>query len=90
MDRNSLVALVPMLSPGVRERVLAYFEQNKPDYTPYVEYKEAEAYKAAQKEKLAGGKVAPEFAYPTPDGKQQLGPDDFRGKYVLIDFWASW
>lgn len=35
------------------------------------------------------GKQAPEFQQFTPQGKTvQLS--DFRGKYVLIDFWASW
>lgn len=32
---------------------------------------------------------APNFELPTPEGKKvQLS--DFKGKYVLIDFWASW
>ncbi|BAV07538.1 Peroxiredoxin [Filimonas lacunae] len=39
--------------------------------------------------KLAVGKVAPDFA-----AKDMLGAEkhlsDFRGKYVLLDFWASW
>jgi len=35
------------------------------------------------------GKDAPEIAYPGPDGKiYRLS--DLRGKYVLLDFWASW
>lgn len=35
------------------------------------------------------GSVAPNFTQPTPDGKL-VSLSDFRGKYVLIDFWASW
>jgi len=35
------------------------------------------------------GKPAPEFALPDPSGKQ-VSLSSFRGKYVLIDFWASW
>ena len=35
------------------------------------------------------GSTAPEISYPGPDGKTvSLGA--FRGKYVLVDFWASW
>jgi thiol-disulfide isomerase/thioredoxin len=43
-----------------------------------------------------GGAAAPEaaegkaaFRLPTLDGKQ-LGPPDFAGRVVVVDFWASW
>lgn len=35
------------------------------------------------------GSAAPQFTQATPDGKQ-LSLSDFKGKVVLIDFWASW
>jgi peroxiredoxin len=35
------------------------------------------------------GKVAPDFIQNDPDGKP-IALKDFRGKYVLVDFWASW
>lgn len=35
------------------------------------------------------GSVAPEITATTPDGKQ-LSLSSFKGKYVLVDFWASW
>ena len=35
------------------------------------------------------GSPAPVFAQQTPDGKT-VSLADFKGKYVLIDFWASW
>ena len=35
------------------------------------------------------GKVAPEIALPDVNGKQ-IKLSSFRGKYVLVDFWASW
>jgi peroxiredoxin len=38
---------------------------------------------------VAIGAIAPEFTQENPDGKQ-IKLSDFRGKYLLIDFWASW
>jgi beta-lactamase regulating signal transducer with metallopeptidase domain/peroxiredoxin/protocatechuate 3,4-dioxygenase beta subunit len=38
---------------------------------------------------LKVGQTAPDFAVPTLDGKR-LTLADFRGKYVLLDFWATW
>ncbi|MBO9563894.1 MAG: AhpC/TSA family protein [Niastella sp.] len=35
------------------------------------------------------GKPAPDFEQAAPDGKR-IKLSDFRSKYVLIDFWASW
>jgi peroxiredoxin len=38
---------------------------------------------------LAIGMQAPDFTLPDPHGKA-VTLSSFRGKYVLIDFWASW
>jgi peroxiredoxin len=35
------------------------------------------------------GSAAPDFAQASPDGKT-VSLEQFKGKYVLIDFWASW
>ncbi len=37
----------------------------------------------------AVGQPAPEIALPDPDGKV-IALSSFRGKYVLVDFWAKW
>ncbi len=43
----------------------------------------------ARFEAVAIGAVAPELEGPTPDGSR-LSLASLRGKYVLVDFWASW
>jgi len=45
--------------------------------------------KIKQLERVAVGAMAPDFTQNTPDGKA-LALSSLRGKYVLIDFWASW
>jgi thiol-disulfide isomerase/thioredoxin len=35
------------------------------------------------------GKPSPDFRYPDIDGKEIALPD-FRGKYVMVDLWATW
>ena len=44
---------------------------------------------AAEKTKLSIGSIAPDLSMQTPEGKM-LSLSSLRGKYVLVDFWASW
>ena len=58
----------------------------KLDNSPYVQDVDGII---AQLENVQLGKVAPEFTLPDTTG-QPVSLSDFRGQYVLIDFWASW
>lgn len=39
--------------------------------------------------KISVGAQAPDFTMPTPEG-EEVSLKDFRGEYVLVDFWAAW
>ncbi|MFA5782161.1 MAG: TlpA disulfide reductase family protein [Bacteroidales bacterium] len=53
------------------------------------EIKRMEAEKQLAENKLDVGFKAPDFKLETPDGKS-VSLSSFKGKFVLIDFWASW
>jgi peroxiredoxin len=46
--------------------------------------------KEAAKVDLSPGKKAPAFTGKLLDGKTVKFPDDYKGKVVLVDFWATW
>ncbi|WP_194768168.1 peroxiredoxin family protein [Tamlana sp. I1] len=57
---------------------------------PYIQNAKADLIgKIESVAKTAIGTVAPDFTFPDMDGNS-VSLSDFRGKYVLIDFWASW
>ena len=39
---------------------------------------------------LTAGQKVPSFQAKTTDGKQVNFPEDYKGKVVLLDFWATW
>lgn len=90
-DRNSIIALIPQVrDPKVKEALIAKLDQTKADYPPYQEWKSQELEKEQRLNAVKIGIIAPDFSCPSLDGKSNLGPKDFRGKILVMDFWASW
>lgn len=75
----------PMFTPKVIER--EYLRAVPEELRQHSVYKELiNKIRASQ---LAVGSLAPDISGQTPDGREvQLS--DLKGKYVLLDFWASW
>ena len=84
LNDNTETEYIKTFSAGLSKR----FADNKLS----LEFKEKVKEKIASQEKTTGpkmGTVAPDFTLATPDGKS-ITLSSFRGKYVLVDFWASW
>lgn len=92
-DRNAVIALLRNLhykkDKELIEEVLSVFEKKNPNYAPLLKYKKDIKEKVAAEMKNKIGSKATPFSFPTPEGKK-LGLNDFKGKYLLVDFWASW
>lgn len=83
-DRNSVLAVLPSLrgeeNAELVESVIARLEAKNPNYAPLLKYKKNMAEAKAQSERLAEGQMAPEFSFPTPDGKKISDRRTLKGK----------
>lgn len=80
LELDKMRELIAKFEPAMAEHV--YFIEMKELLGPLEEYEKAQA-------ATAEGSEAPDFTLPTVDGSEAT-LSKFRGKYVLVDFWASW
>ena len=92
-DRTSVVALLHFLDPvkdkELLDKISANIYSKHPNYAPLQKYFKKVETDAINTKRVAIGSPSPNFEYPTKDGKM-FGPQSFKGKILLIDFWASW
>jgi thiol-disulfide isomerase/thioredoxin len=72
--------------------VLQYLDKLITSYPWFSEAKEAKQAIITNREmasRVQSGKPVPSISYPDANGSLQ-GLDKYKGKYLLIDFWASW
>lgn len=77
-------ALVPTFTTDVIQGILNALPQQLHAHTMY-----RELVNEIRSANLKAGAEAPDIYGYTPEGKE-LSLSDFKGKYVFIDFWASW
>lgn len=73
---------------GYEKEIIEYGESVKDHFTTN-QYVQSFLAHIAQLKPLSIGQKAPDFESLTPEGKT-VKLSDFKGKYVLIDFWAAW
>lgn len=93
IDQNpsSMAALVAaeQLDPNEHLEYLEKVKEGISKTIPDSEYYKNFSEKVNKFKRLSIGAEAPELAFSSPTG-EVLKLSDYRGKYVLIDFWASW
>ena len=87
----SLIVLSELLGsdPEIETSVIISLYQNLSESIKKTDLGQKLGVHILSKNQTAIGAVAPDFTQKDPAGKS-VKLSDFRGKYVLIDFWASW
>ena len=89
----STLAIIRMLDPISEEDLinsaLDEIEKTHHGYAPAAAMRAQKAEDKERKMRMMVGQPAPLFTCPSIDGGE-LGPENFKGKLLLIDFWASW
>lgn len=91
--RTSSVALLSSLNSETDaaqiDKIITAIKKIDPNYPPLVKFVTEKKEKDEKRDRVKIGALAPDFSFPSPKGVS-YGPSNFRGKVLLIDFWASW
>jgi peroxiredoxin len=88
-DKLSLISAVEFLNPDTEFETLNKIASNVEKNYPNSGYAQGFINRIKQMKATAIGSPAPEISFPNPEG-ENVALSSLKGKYVLIDFWASW
>jgi len=88
-DCNSAVEALIFLTGDKLNAAIAKLEEANPNNPCMADAKTRLMAIEARRMQLKSGQPAPDFSYYDLDGKK-VSLQDFRGKLLVIDFWASW
>ena len=92
-DRISVMEALRYLDPekdaALIESTLRKVEECNPGTTLPAEFRERARVKKEREERMKVGRPAPDFSLPDAEGKMH-SLAEFKGKVLVIDFWASW
>lgn len=92
-NRTSSIALLGLLNSkrdvAQIEKIINSISKIDPNYPPLVKFVREREASLANQERVKIGSIAPDFSLPSPSG-EKYGPSSYRGKILVIDFWASW
>lgn len=84
LEGDDFINAFDALTPAARQSILFPFAERQAE-----QVRQALAKEKFQRELASGTHDAPNFTFKNLDGKD-VSLSDFRGKWVVIDFWGSW
>lgn len=91
-DRSSIMAAISSLNPQKYEKeinqALETLSKTYPDLVS--EYRKKVASDKEKRERMLPGKPLPAFEATLAGSNKKVTPADYKGKVLVLDFWASW
>lgn len=90
-DQNSVLVIYRQLKKGKDDKLMSKIEEAHKSCKLMEKAIEEKEQALINAKKMEIGELAPSFAFPSfADSTKKIGVSNYKGKILLIDFWASW